>query len=209
MNRVELRNRRLKEGDLSLSLKKVNPSDVGIYECRYKNSGTRRGKRSFIDSDPISIVDLRVDSVQYITACPGDNVTLPCRVPRDTKIVALEWTRADMESEGYVFLLRDGIPDPTNQHPFFVNRVELQNDKDSDLSLVLKNVSINDTGTYECRYKDGNEARLEKRAVIKSDPVSIVKLKVTDSAYTDEEDNNEEDKDEGHPRGHYALVATF
>lgn len=109
---------------------------------------------------------------------------MPCRAPRGTKIVALEWTRPDLESEGYVFLLRDGVPDPTNQHPWFENRVEQQQDEDGNLSVVLKNVSISDSGTYECRYKDEEEARLEKRALIKSDPISIIKLTVTDSGET-------------------------
>ncbi|KAM7376866.1 hypothetical protein PAMA_013572 [Pampus argenteus] len=217
-NRVKLRNRWMKGGDLSLSLEKVNPSDAGIYECRYKNSETRRGKRRAINSDPISVVDLKVDSVQYITARPGANVTLPCRAPSNTMVGALEWTRPDLESEGYVFLLRDGLPDPTNQHPSFENRVELQNEEDGNLSLVLKSVSISDSGTYECRYKDEDDARRETRALVKKEPISIVKLNVRDSDEdTDEEDTDEGDKDEGdkdegdndtgHRRGHYGLIA--
>lgn len=61
-----LRSRQLKDGDLSLVLDKVNPSDAGVYECRYKKSGTRRRQRGVIASDPVSVVDLRVDLGEFV-----------------------------------------------------------------------------------------------------------------------------------------------
>ncbi|XP_044198078.1 uncharacterized protein LOC122974180 isoform X1 [Thunnus albacares] len=155
-NRVELRDRQLKEGDLSLILKKVNPSDAGIYECRHKNSRTRCRKRSLIDSDPISIVELRVDPA-----------------PRNTMIGALEWT---------------------NQHPSFENPVELQEDKDGDPFLVRMNVSI-------------HEARLQRRAMIKSEPNSIIEWNVTDSGHTAGNTRTKRGKDGGESHVHYGSVA--
>lgn len=121
-------------------------------------------------------------TVQYITARPGHNVILPCRAPEDVTVDALEWTRSDLEPEEYIFLMRDGIPDTTNQHPSFKNRVELMDSelKNGNLHLIIKNVTSSDTGRYECRLKDG-EARILKRAAIKNEPVSIIELKVTDS----------------------------
>lgn len=121
-------------------------------------------------------------TVQYITARPGHNVILPCRAPEDVTVDALEWTRSDLEPEEYIFLVRDGIPDTTKQHPSFKNRVELMDSelKNGNLHLIVKNVTISDTGRYECRLKDG-VARLWKRAAIKNEPVSIIELEVTDS----------------------------
>ncbi|XP_025761621.1 butyrophilin-like protein 8 [Oreochromis niloticus] len=86
-----------------------------------------------------------------ITAESGQNVTLTCRASNNN-IIVVEWSRADLESE-YLLLYRDEQSVPDNQHPYFKNRVDLQDRqmKDGDVSLILKNVTINDTGTYECR----------------------------------------------------------
>ncbi|XP_039859955.1 programmed cell death 1 ligand 1-like [Simochromis diagramma] len=87
-----------------------------------------------------------------ITAESGQNVTLPCRAPNNSKILTVEWHRPDLQPK-YVLLFRDGNIDPDNQHRSFKNRVDLQDRqmKDGNVSLILKDVMINDTGTYECQ----------------------------------------------------------
>ncbi|XP_019210064.1 selection and upkeep of intraepithelial T-cells protein 7-like [Oreochromis niloticus] len=85
-----------------------------------------------------------------ITAESGQDVTLTCRAPNNN-IISLEWNRADLGDE-YVLLYRDGHFVSDEQHPSFKNRVDLQDRqmKDGDVSLILKNVTINDAGTYVC-----------------------------------------------------------
>ncbi|XP_063319657.1 immunoglobulin superfamily member 1-like [Pelmatolapia mariae] len=80
----------------------------------------------------------------------GQNVTLTCRAPNNN-IRGVYWTRADLLPE-YVLLYQDGGFDPEDQHPSFKNRVDLQDIKmkDGDVSLILKNVTINDTGIHTC-----------------------------------------------------------
>ncbi|CAI5660657.1 unnamed protein product [Oreochromis niloticus] len=94
----------------------------------------------FISADP-----------KIITAESGQNVTLPCRASNNNFII-LEWSRADLGTQ-HVVVYRDGQFAPDNQHPSFKNRVDLQDRqmKDGDVSLILKDVTINDAGTYECR----------------------------------------------------------
>ncbi|XP_051251487.1 myelin-oligodendrocyte glycoprotein-like isoform X2 [Dicentrarchus labrax] len=115
-----------------------------------------------------------------ISVKPGDDVTLPCSAG-DGSIRAVEWTRTDLEPE-YVLYYRDGRSDPTYQHPSFKGRVDLTDRelKDGDVSLVLKNVTISDRGTYECRVATGGPSR-RKRANIETDPIRTIQLEVTAS----------------------------
>ncbi|CAI5660725.1 coxsackievirus and adenovirus receptor-like [Oreochromis aureus] len=110
-----------------------------------------------------------------ITAESGQNITLPCRALNT--IIGVEWSRPDLNEE-YVLLHRDGHFDPASQHPSFKNRVELQDRqmKDGDVSLILKNVTTNDTGTYECRVRGENELKI--KAHLSGDPISIISLSV-------------------------------
>ncbi|XP_039882939.1 uncharacterized protein LOC120730579 [Simochromis diagramma] len=86
-----------------------------------------------------------------ITIKSGQNITLPCRAS-NTSFIAVEWSRFDLKPE-YVLLNRDGHFDPHSQHLSFMNRVDLQERKmkDGDVSLILKDMTTDDTGTYECR----------------------------------------------------------
>ncbi|XP_039464105.1 uncharacterized protein LOC120437632 [Oreochromis aureus] len=155
-NRVDLQDRQMKDGDVSLILKDVTTADSGTYKC-YVVQRVR---------EPLSLISI-INLIIYpdpknITAESGQNVTLPCRVTNDNnKIIALEWSRPDLGNK-HVLLYQDGHFDPyyhnerfdlDHQHPSFKNRVDLQDRqmKDGDVSLILKNVTINDTGTYECR----------------------------------------------------------
>ncbi|CAI5671427.1 uncharacterized protein LOC120438248 [Oreochromis aureus] len=89
---------------------------------------------------------------KIITAESGQDVTLICRAPNNNIIEAVKWTRPGLET-GNVLLYPDDYFDSSNQHPSFKNRVDLQDKqmKDGDVSLILKNVTINDSATYECR----------------------------------------------------------
>ncbi|XP_039463058.1 programmed cell death 1 ligand 1-like [Oreochromis aureus] len=106
----------------------------------------------------------------------GQNVTLPCHAPNN--IVVVEWSRADLEPE-HVLVYRDGHFVVDEQHPSFKNRVDLQDRQmnDGDVSLILKDVTTNDTGTYECRvFKMGANRR--KRANQGGDLISSIYLSV-------------------------------
>ncbi|XP_019207307.1 cell surface A33 antigen isoform X2 [Oreochromis niloticus] len=109
---------------------------------------------------------------ENITAESGQNVTLTCRAP-NIKNDLVEWSRADLGDE-YVLFYRDDLSVSDHQHQSFKNRVDLQDRqmKDGDVSLVLMNVTINDTGTYKCRVP------LDKTH--SSNPISIIFLSVVD-----------------------------
>uniref|UniRef100_A0AAZ1Y098 Ig-like domain-containing protein n=1 Tax=Oreochromis aureus TaxID=47969 RepID=A0AAZ1Y098_OREAU len=108
---------------------------------------------------------------KIIPAESGQNVTLTCRAANNNTIV-VEWSRADLDE--YVLLYRDEGSVLEEQHPSFKNRVDLQDRqmKDGDVSLILKDVMINDTGTYECRVIQGGPSH--QKTVIKNKPICII-----------------------------------
>lgn len=78
-----------------------------------------------------------------ITAKSGENAILPCQDPGND-FTAVKWRRPDQEDES-IFLERDGHVVEYDQHPSVKNWTVLQK-KDGNVSLILKNVTTNDTG---------------------------------------------------------------
>ncbi|XP_030580112.1 V-set and immunoglobulin domain-containing protein 8-like, partial [Archocentrus centrarchus] len=158
-NRVDLQDRQMKDGDVSVILKDVTINDEGTYECRV----IQRGSRSL---NLISTITLRVVAppvFETITAESGQNIILPCRAPNNNQIRAVVWAKPDLEDE-HVYLYRDGRFDPGKQNPVYRNRVDLQDRqmKDGDVSLIMKDVTVNDSGTYECRVIQRGASRSNK-----------------------------------------------
>ncbi|XP_023821688.1 myelin protein P0-like [Oryzias latipes] len=103
--------------------------------------------------------------IQDIIKKPGDDVTLMCRDPEFKKDTAiLEWRREDSE---ILFLFRDGRLSPYDADKSYRNRVFLNDSqmKDEDLSVVLKNVTMNDTGTYKCRVLQHSGPHREMKTI--------------------------------------------
>ncbi|XP_030581868.1 coxsackievirus and adenovirus receptor homolog [Archocentrus centrarchus] len=95
----------------------------------------------------------------------GGDATLQCQAPRGAVITVLEWSKTDLSSDDYVFFYRNDRSYEKYQHPSFRGRVELLEPsmKDGDVSVVLKNVTVNDAGTYRCRIimsSTGNSDRV-------------------------------------------------
>ncbi|XP_067437033.1 sodium channel regulatory subunit beta-3-like [Thunnus thynnus] len=119
-----------------------------------------------------------LEDQREITAKSGDTVTLPCRSPRGEAVTLLEWSRPELKKDGYVFLYRDESSQEDYQHPTVRGRVQLKDPKmkDGNVSVILKNVNINDTGTYECRIIISNTGGIDGDLV---EAKNIIHLNVT------------------------------
>ena len=125
----------------------------------------------------ILLFTVSVSEGKIITAEPGDTVTLPCQAPRNTTVQVVEWIRRDLDNPT-VCVYRDGKWE--NSDPSFKDRVQLNNhwEKNGNVSLILKNVTINDTGKYECHVRQ-RESKRRKRDVEHVE--SIVYMTVSNS----------------------------
>ncbi|CAG5965514.1 unnamed protein product [Menidia menidia] len=134
----------------------VFESDSGEYWC--ESGGGAAGP-----STPLTVSEQRIN----ITAEAGKNVTLPCGAGKEKNITAVRWFRPDLDPDG-VILYRDGYFESDGQNPSFRNRVDLQDRqmKDGDVSLILKDVKIHDTGPYQCRVYQGG--RGQRKTIFKT-----------------------------------------
>ncbi|XP_026224912.1 hepatitis A virus cellular receptor 2 homolog [Anabas testudineus] len=61
VGRVELKDKKLKGGDVSLILRNVSSLDGGVYECRVSRGGEGREKRANIKTEPVRVICLEVE----------------------------------------------------------------------------------------------------------------------------------------------------
>lgn len=128
-------------------------------------------------------------SDENITSNPGEDVTLPCVGPTEDVIKAVEWINPGHNGSN-VFLWRgDDRPDVEKQHPSYEDRVELVDPlmRNKNVSLIIKNVTINDTGTYECHIYNGTMDDSIKNNTFGTRPIRIINLEVEDKSKVDVE----------------------
>ncbi|CAI5660714.1 unnamed protein product [Oreochromis niloticus] len=111
-----------------------------------------------------SLISASTSLQQDVQAKLGADVTLQCQITTDERISVLKWSRADLNTDGYVYFYRNKRSYENYQHPSFHGRVKLRDPemKDGDVSLILNNVTFNDTGMYECHVavrKSGRSKR--------------------------------------------------
>ncbi|XP_014833355.1 PREDICTED: myelin-oligodendrocyte glycoprotein-like isoform X2 [Poecilia mexicana] len=101
-----------------------------------------------------------IGSSQPIVAAPGDDVILPCRVEPEWDAVGktVEWSRPDLRPTGpqkrveYVFVYRFRKTDRDMMMDTYIQRTSLSQDglRRGDVSLTIRNVSLQDQGRFRC-----------------------------------------------------------
>lgn len=123
---------------------------------------------------------------------PGHDVNL-CEVPGS--FISVECTRPSDSKDDRVFAFRDDSFLPEDQGPSFKERVFLESSDGKDC-FILKNVSTDDKGDYECRVQKKDEMKL----------ISTFSLVVT--ALPGDKDNRVEDGVMKNESGPSAPVVT-
>ncbi|CAK6978868.1 coxsackievirus and adenovirus receptor-like [Scomber scombrus] len=150
-----------------------------INKLRFFEETKKKGKMSASKSTLsvfLLICFLSCSVSEEKTVKSGDDVTLHCQSSRDEDITSLHWIRSDpkTETDGYVFYFGEKQINESFQHPSFHGRVQLMDPqmKNGNVSVILKNVNINDAGTYKCRASVSNT---------KPELINTINLTVTDS----------------------------
>ncbi|XP_055088555.1 zwei Ig domain protein zig-8-like isoform X3 [Periophthalmus magnuspinnatus] len=176
--RIELKDPSFKSGDLSIILRNTTQQDSGEYGCHVNNPSPIK-KRSLYNTPPIKVINLKVLGPETLEVYSGTDVVLSCSAPPDTDLeeVILEWTRSDLKDSN-VFMFRDRKPYLSYQDPQFTGRIELKDPsfKSGDLSIILKNTTLQDSGEYGCLFKSLSHNK--KRSVYNIPPIKVVNLKV-------------------------------
>ncbi|KAM4713954.1 butyrophilin subfamily 2 member A1-like [Anableps anableps] len=81
----------------------------------------------------------------------GDSILLSCQSQRPEEIAVLKWTRSNMTD--FVFFYREKRQYQRFQNQLYQGRVQLVDPQMSsrNLSVILANTTLEDTGTYYCR----------------------------------------------------------
>ncbi|XP_078792959.1 uncharacterized protein LOC144987426 isoform X2 [Oryzias latipes] len=91
------------------------------------------------------------EGLQNITAEPGQNVTLTCEAPKNLTVLVAEWTRTILDKECLFVVRQNHIMEDVHQQ--FRNRLFLPEDAKGGGSVVVRNVTFKDSGTFVCRIK--------------------------------------------------------
>ncbi|XP_034059055.1 V-set domain-containing T-cell activation inhibitor 1-like [Gymnodraco acuticeps] len=141
-----------------------------------------------------------------LRAKPAEDVTLPCNSSRDAAITKLEWNRTELKH--YVFYFSDNRQNENYQDPRYHGRVQLKDPKmkNGNASVLLKNVGIDDTGTYECWVitHSNNRRKRNERELVRS--VNLIVSEGSEKHLKNGDANDEQPEGSG---GHVVLGASL
>uniref|UniRef100_A0A3P9NIN0 Ig-like domain-containing protein n=1 Tax=Poecilia reticulata TaxID=8081 RepID=A0A3P9NIN0_POERE len=99
-------------------------------------------------------------SVIYYYTASGQNINISCEVSDEKSIITVEWRRAEDPEDDHVIVYKNEKISSDDQLKQFKGRVNLTIQERS-LSLIVKNVTTNDSGTFECRVQRAGSGGME------------------------------------------------
>ncbi|XP_019210669.1 uncharacterized protein LOC106097754 isoform X1 [Oreochromis niloticus] len=163
--RTEMNEDRVKNKDLSLTLKNLRFTDRGVYTCTiYNKDGHMLLHKSLI-------LSVRVSQTEVVEVTQGEtSVLLPFTTTPDLpEDVTVEWTLTEPQ-QMKVHVYESGNNQPDKQDQDYRGRTEMNKDplNTKDLSLTLKDLHLTDCGVYTCTVYNKDGHMLLQKSVILS-----------------------------------------
>ncbi|XP_071315683.1 butyrophilin subfamily 3 member A2-like [Trachinotus anak] len=145
VGRTSLLTDKLKNGNVSMTLKEVKLSDGGKYTCSVPELHIE------MSVDLIIVHPHIVEPSGPIVALRGDSITLPCQLEPKMKAsdITVEWSKTDKQP-GLVYRRHKGV-DKINESYKGRTSLFLDELKQGNISLNLFNVTQSDEGKYKCK----------------------------------------------------------
>ncbi|KAK9978825.1 hypothetical protein ABG768_020563 [Culter alburnus] len=150
--RAQFSNKKIKEGNFCLRLKKLRAEDKGVYRCKV-----------YRDQDCVSSTNTElklgfiVEPSRHTPVPLGSSVVLPCYDKRLSRMDSLkvEWRKKDLED--LVHLYEDGESRAEKQHKDYQDRAHFYTDQiqHRNFSLRLDDLRAEDEGEYTCTVHSG------------------------------------------------------
>ncbi|XP_019210271.1 butyrophilin subfamily 2 member A1 isoform X3 [Oreochromis niloticus] len=120
-----------------------------------------------------------VETGPKIVAFVGETILLPCITTINSEVPTVEWTKEGL-FPNTAFLYRDGCETFEMKNPVFQYRTNLIRHKlhDGNLSMVISNVQLNDSGNYRCAIRRNRKKKIITRLELFVGAVSEPKLSV-------------------------------
>uniref|UniRef100_H2N130 Ig-like domain-containing protein n=1 Tax=Oryzias latipes TaxID=8090 RepID=H2N130_ORYLA len=160
----------LKRGDVTLKIRNVSLQDEGKYSCFIPGKNFRETVQLVVGEFTIKkvswsshVVPVRLlPGENLLSVYSGDDVILPCRLDseEDLQDQAVEWTKLEVKPDPkdpqgrvpFVYFYRNRKTMTTVMIESLIPRVSLDQDglKRGDVTLKIRNVSLQDEGKYSC-----------------------------------------------------------
>ncbi|XDV11306.1 hypothetical protein PO909_000277, partial [Leuciscus waleckii] len=147
--RAHFSNKKIKDGNFSLRLKKLRTEDEGVYRCE-----VYRGEECVFSTNKELKLRFTVKPCLHTPVPLGSSVVLPCYEERPSRMedLKVQWRKKDLEDP--VHLYEDGVEkqqqDYQDRAHFFTEEIKHRN-----FSLRLDNLRAGDEGRYTCTVHSG------------------------------------------------------
>ncbi|XP_057645225.1 CD226 antigen [Chionomys nivalis] len=167
-HRVHFLNATLEFRNMSLSFYNASEADVGIYSCLFHSfpGGPWEKKIKVVQSDSFEIT---APSNGYLSAEPGQNVTLSCQLPNNWPVQQVMWEK--VQPHQVDVLASCNLSQRTSYTSKYLRKTWSNCSQGSTQSvLIIPNATSADSGLYRCR----SEARTGEQKTY------VIRLIITD-----------------------------